>query len=441
MLRSALPPRRPAAVAAALAPALALAAAALVTAAFQLDRGAAVTTAAFGWLALGVLGALALVPGVPRVLPAVAALAVGLALLGLPHLGVLRPAVVQALLVAAVVSHGAVALRGPARLGAGGWFALALAAQLPLAADRLFLAATAPATAGVLLALPLAAALALDRIERAGGAPLAAPAALTAFLAGPGFTLAAAAALALAALLAAAPRFRPPARAGTIALAAAAPLALGDEPPWLALAIAATAALAAGGSGRPARVARGALVALALGATLAAALPWRRAAPAATLLGALAAPPGRTALRALEIQPVVLSAAAPRYAVELDGIRAGALVIDSYLTRAVELPCGTPIARIRLELVDGSVRESRLEIGRDSAEWAAERPDVAAALACPAPPAWTSWLPAGGGFLGHHYRARLRLQAPVAARRLAVERASDLPEPTALALFHLAVER
>ncbi len=441
MSRFSLTPARLGAAAAALAPALALAAAALATATFQLDRGAAVTTAAFGWLALGVLGALALLPGTPRALPAAAALAAALALLGLPHLGVLRPAALQALLAGAVIAHGAAALRRPDPLGVGGWFALAFAAQLVIAADRLFLAATAPATAGLLLLLPLAAALALDRIERAGGTGLAAVAALTAGLAGPGFSVAAAAGLVVAALLALAPRARFRTRAAAVALAAAAPLTLGAEPPWLGLAIAAAAALAAGGVGRPARAARGALVALALGALLVAALPWRRSAPVATLLGALVAPPGRAALRAVELQPVVLTAAAPRFVVELDGGAAGAVVIDSYLTRAVELPCGTPIARVRFELADGGVREGALEIGRDSAEWAAERPDVAAALACPAPPAWTSWLPAGGGFLGHHYRARVRLEAPVAARRLVVERAAALPEATALALFHLAVER
>jgi hypothetical protein len=87
------------------------------------------------------------------------------------------------------------------------------------------------------------------------------------------------------------------------------------------------------------------------------------------------------------------------------------------------------------------VREADLEVGRDSAEWAAERPDVAAALACPAPSPWSSWLPAAGRFFGHHYRARLRLDPPLPVVRLVIERATDLPDATTLALFHVATER
>lgn len=116
------------------------------------------------------------------------------------------------------------------------------------------------------------------------------------------------------------------------------------------------------------------------------------------------------------------------------------MVIDSYLIRSVELACGTPIASVRVE-ADGAAFEAPLAVGRDSAEWAADRADVAALLACPPPAPWTSWLPAAGRFLGHHYRARVRLELPVAARRLVIERSPALPEATALALFHVAVER
>ena len=428
----------------ALLPALALGIAALVTAHFQIDRGAAATTAFFGWLAFGILAPLALLPRTPRALPAATALAVGLALLALPNLGVLRPALTLALLGGAIVAHAAAAGRRGAPLGLAGWIPLALAAQLLAAADRLFLAPTAPTTAGARLALPLGAALALAALERAAGdAPPVAAAALAAFLAGPGWTLAALLALVGAALAARALALRPAARAVAVALAAAAPLAFSAEAPWLALAVLGTAVLALAGppvSPAVARAATGALLALTLGATLAASLPWRRPAPATALLAASVAPAGRAVERVIETQPVVLSAAAPRFEAALDGAAIGALVLDSYLTRSVDLPCGTPLARVRVEL-DGGTFEAPLEVGRDSAEWAAERPDVAAALACPAPAPWTSWLPGDGRFLGHHYRARLRLDRPLAARRLVIERAATLPAATQVVLFHLAAER
>ncbi len=361
MLRLPLSAAGPAAAAAALAPSGALAAAALATAGFEIDRGAAATTAFFGWLALGVLGALALGLRAPRALPALLALAVGVALVGLPHLGMLRPAVTMALLAAAVVAQGAAALgRGP--LGARGWFALALAAQLVARADRLFLAPTAAATVGLLLALPLAAALALDRLERTGaeGGRLAAGAALAAFLAGPGWTLGGALALGLAALVARALAARPAATSATaVALVAGVPLALGPEPAWLALAVLGTTALAVAAAAPAARLATLALVTLALGATLGGTLPWRRAAPAASLIAAAVAPAGRSVERAVEMQPVVLSAASPRLTVELDGREIGAVVIDSYLTRSVDLACGTPVARVRVELEGAPVSASR----------------------------------------------------------------------------------
>ncbi len=423
-------------------PALALAAAALATARFQLDPGAAATTAFFGWLALGVLGALALPPRQPAALPAAAALAVGLALLGLPHLGVLRPAATMALLAAAVLAHGAALHRRAAALGPGAWLALALAAQLVAEGERLFLAPTAAATAAWLLGLPLAAALAATALERGAGDTRPATAvALAVFLGGPGWTPAGVFALALAALAARAFAARPGARALVLAALATAPLALGAEAPWLLPAVlAATALAAAPVAPGPRRLAAGGLAALALLALVGAALPWHRSAPATTLLTAALGPGGRVAARPVEMQPVVLAAGSPRFETALDGGTITAVVVDSYLTRSLELPCGTAVARLRVEL-DGAAFEAPLEVGRDSAEWAADRADVAAALACPPPAPWTSWLPAGGRFLGHHFRARFRLDRPVAARRLVIERPAELPGATALAIFHVAVER
>lgn len=137
---------------------------------------------------------------------------------------------------------------------------------------------------------------------------------------------------------------------------------------------------------------------------------------------------------------MVLTAAQPRLELELSGRAIRAVTIDSYLVESVALPCGTRLARVEVAAPGGSLAFD-LEVGRDSAEWAAERPDVAAALACPAPPAWTSWIPAAGRFFGHHYRARRAVALPLAATRLVLERDPALPEATALALFEVATGR
>ena len=127
------------------------------------------------------------------------------------------------------------------------------------------------------------------------------------------------------------------------------------------------------------------------------------------------------------------------------------LVVDSYLTHGVELACGQELAAI--ELADAPPAESggrasakapwhaALVAGRDSAEWAAGRPDVAARLACPAPLPWISWIPGAGRFLGQTTRARFALPLARHARRLTLERNPALPAETTLAIFFLATER
>ena len=442
---SRLPPRiaRLTARLAAPLPALALAAAALATARFQLDPGAAATTAFFGWLALGVLGALALPPRQPPALPAAAALAVGLALLGLPHLGVLRPAATMALLAAAVLAHGAALQRRSAALGPGAWLALALAAQLVADGERLFLAPTAAATAG---APARAAARGRGRRDRART-----PVRATRARRPPRRSRSSSAAP--AGRRPASPRWPSPRSPPAPSPPAPARATVAHRRPGLgpsrarrrgALARARRVrrdrARRRAGRARPAphcgRQPRGARASRAGRGGA----PWRRSAPATTLLTAALGPGGRVATRPVEMQPVVLAAGSPRFETALDGGTITAVVVDSYLTRSLDLPCGTAVARLRVEL-DGAAFEAPLEVGRDSAEWAADRADVAAALACPPPAPLTSWLPAGDRFLGHHFRARLRLDRPVAARRLVIERPAELPAATALAIFHVAVER
>jgi len=144
-----------------------------------------------------------------------------------------------------------------------------------------------------------------------------------------------------------------------------------------------------------------------------------------------------TVARPIELRPVVLTAAAPRFEAPLDAGPVAGWLADSYLVRSADLPCGRTLVHV---LFDGSAA-GELRVGRDSAEWATERPDVASSLACPPPAPWSSWFPAEGRFLGHHYRGRGRAATPVAARTIVLERDPTLPPETAVALFHLAVER
>ena len=157
---------------------------------------------------------------------------------------------------------------------------------------------------------------------------------------------------------------------------------------------------------------------------------------------------------------VVLTQTSPRLEVELSGAAVSSLVVDSYLTHGVELACGQELAAI--ELADAPPagtgrRESAkapwhaaLVAGRDSAEWAAGRPDVAIAAlqeavarteTLPSPNPYVGATLAAGRFLGQTTRARFALPLARHARRLTLERNPALPAETTLAIFFLATER
>jgi hypothetical protein len=187
-------------------------------------------------------------------------------------------------------------------------------------------------------------------------------------------------------------------------------------------------------------------------ALVAAGFPWlaRPALPSAVRFAASPVLP--TLATPIAGAAVVVSARSPRHETVLEvgergeggarGVRgARALRIVSYLTHAVALPCGTPLARLTLAAGDDERAAVELVAGRDSADWASRRPDVAAQLACAAPEAHWSWIPAEGRFLGSSYGARLDWPQPVDADRLRIERDPRLPESVALALFFVGVER
>ncbi len=241
-----------------------------------------------------------------------------------------------------------------------------------------------------------------------------------------------AAAFVLARLLAAGRNALAGAGAALLALAPT----LASEPWWILPPVAALAITGAleerGNAGRFARRALAALAALSL---LLAAYPWLRRAPLAALAdataGLLAHPRNE---RLLGERALVLSAARPRLAIDLEGSTLETLSVESYLTNSRALPCDRTLATVTLDGEAGSVR-TRLAIGRDSGEWAALRPDVAASLACPAPAPYRVWFPAEGLYLGETYRTRLALPGAGAPRRLVVERDPALPPEVELALF------
>ncbi len=274
---------------------------------------------------------------------------------------------------------------------------LALAAATIAHGHRPAVAPEAPATWLLLVALPLLAAWVLGRLAAAGREALAG--------------------------------------AGAAALALAPTLA--HEPWWILLALATLAALGGFTPGSLGRGARGALFALATLAQLAAGYPWLRAAPLAALADGLAGTAARPrSARLLGPGAVVLTAARPRVELALDGRPVGELVVESYLTNSAGLACATPVATLSLA-GEGRALNERLVIGRDSAEWAAGRPDVAAALACPPPAAFRSWFPTAGRFLGHTYRASFRVRPAEAPAELLLERDPALPPTVELALFSL----
>ncbi len=422
-----------------LLPVLALAAAGCATARYQLEPGAKAATTALSLLAAAALAPISLLRAARTIVP-LAALVVGCALVGLPHLGVLRLALVLPLVLAAVAAVAARTLDPAAgALEPAAAVAVALAAQLAARGESLWLAPAALTTWVELLLVPLVAGFAL---ARAGAAAAGAPARATAFAAalfaaGGGWHPGGAIAMVALALIEHLPSVGDRLRLALIALVALPILWLGGEPPWLVLFLFATAILAAGpGAGAP-RAARTVLVGVALLAATTAALPWRRPAPAATAIAAIATLRPAAIARPIAARPVVLTAASPRFEAELGGDPVGGWVLDSYLVQSAALPCGRALVHVRLD----DVWAGTLAVGRDSAEWAAARGDVAAALACPAPSPWSSWFPASGRFLGHHYRSRGRLAWPTPARRIVLERDPTLPPATAVALFHLAIER
>jgi hypothetical protein len=181
---------------------------------------------------------------------------------------------------------------------------------------------------------------------------------------------------------------------------------------------------------------------------LAAASPHRVATLAAAgLLAAalLALPAPPAAVLVAESRP--LDAAVPRLELELPPAAIGGdlpltVVAETSLSHAVEVAAGAPVATVRLEppLAGAPPAGWTLRAGRDTAEWAIRRPDVAAAAAHPAPEPWLARV-AAEGFFGLVFRGRGSLPATFGARLLVVERHPSLPPEAVVHLHRVEVRR
>lgn len=189
-----------------------------------------------------------------------------------------------------------------------------------------------------------------------------------------------------------------------------------------------------------------AAVAIAAALALGAATVWSRSrrlaarvAPEATLALALLAvavhlPPAGTPLVTV---PVVLRAEETRWTGTVPtagGVRT--VVVDSYLTYATKLPAGTPVARVTLEKDGRELAAWTLGAGRDTGEWAARRPDLAADPAFTPAPSWIAWVEPERRFFAQRHRARLETDTPVAAAEVTIERTVD-DENIELVLTHV----
>ena len=160
----------------------------------------------------------------------------------------------------------------------------------------------------------------------------------------------------------------------------------------------------------------------------------------AVLLMALVGPqvvsPGTALLAAGDA--VMLDRAHPSWYLDLGPQRSRGLVLQTSLIHAAGLGGGTPVARVRLLGTGAPPVELQLRAGDDTGEWAARRPDVAAAARARAPRPWLAWV--AGTFFGQRYRARLPLPRAGSFARLEIDLAAGLPPDTGLAIYQVELE-
>ena len=159
---------------------------------------------------------------------------------------------------------------------------------------------------------------------------------------------------------------------------------------------------------------------------------------ATTLLGPVE-PPGVV----LVDHPTLLSTHRGGWSRRLDPtVPTTGVVMDTNVIQSLGLPAGTILGNV--QLLDGNQQSLaiwRLEIGRDTAEWAALRPDIAASPGFLAPHPWSVAAEPRARHFAARFRNDWRLEAPVTAAWITVRRSPSLPDDLQLAMYRLKVRQ
>jgi hypothetical protein len=225
--------------------------------------------------------------------------------------------------------------------------------------------------------------------------------------------------------------------------------ALAASYPWLRPAplhaaltlLGAPAADAAGGIGRIALL----IAAVLLGAAMLSWLAAWRAAPrgaaalfafgvAIAVLAALPRPARNVAPDAIALRGDV-----PEWSTALRESSVSRVRVVSSLADSAVLPAGTAVATLALERDGRPLAAWTLRAGKDTAEWAADRPDLRHVAA--AGPIWWSWLPPPGTFFAHAYASTWKLSRPVPATVVRVVRDPALPPAVTVSLLRVEVSQ
>lgn len=102
--------------------------------------------------------------------------------------------------------------------------------------------------------------------------------------------------------------------------------------------------------------------------------------------------------------------------------------IASHLSGAVQVPQGEAVARLRVHLASGRALELFLRAGRDTAEWAYDRPDVRPFVRHEKPEVLEALRDPRGGFEGHQYLGVLTFPGRYVVEGLEVERLPGMGE-------------
>lgn len=425
-----------------LLPAAALLSLGLAGVALAADRSTAAVTGFLVLLASGVLAVLGLaVDAGRRGESAIAALLLAPPLVVFPADQLLRSATVVTLLAIAVAV--AAARLGPALAARGDTgvarvAGLAFAANLVLHADRLW---TRPLPLLALVGLVVAPCLAALSWRLLAAEPaFATLSLLAAFAAGPGWS--AASCLALLALAAVRRSTGRQALARALSPVLLAAPAFAHEPWPIALGLATAVGVALlSAPASLARAGRSAIAALAFAALLAGGMPWKRPAPLSAALAAAITPPLRTVERPIAAESRVLRSGATTLELPLSGEAIRAVVVDSFVSDSLALPCGTAVGRVQVDGVEGTAWEGEVRVGADTGEWAVRRPDVAAAIACRALAPSLYWPKPDGRFFAANYRTRFLLPRQVEAAKLRFVLDDRLPRPTQWVLLGARTEQ